>query len=488
MACVLRPLMLCSKGKGIPLEDHPCNARSGDRARHALNRRCCPYLGVSALMGAAVIGAGGLLALLALAILVPVVFTLARFALIPFDFVGDVACYIARPRHRFALHEWLWTIKESFKRAGTDRIVLLAHSLGSVAAAQALKRPSSTGQDSTVSLVTFGSPLLVLSEVFPATVETPAKLAEVLRRGEVALWANLWRTSDVIGRALLSSTSTDYADVALGSGGHVHYWKDPRACEWIVRHAILGETPPIESPIGGSTSKRIRVALSTRFGVAFGLLAAILGLGLGLLFTGEVVVLLRSYVPVAWESFSTAWNRLAAPRQLGQWDWVKLIIGWSLFAFLGALGVAAENSASVLRLVGGLAGTAVAVWFGWLGGPRAVPCAALGLTSIAYVIKQVFGLCGGHIVGVTASVRVDHGDPPRRLTLRLPDGTCKEVDVQSFGTKATISIVKFRVPCGVSCVHVSSRGFEDVAWNVAYELNTLTLNRTAVPNDSGELV
>lgn len=177
----------------------------------------------------------------------------------------------------------LWRIHD---RGG--RVVLAAHSQGSVIAAAALLQPHSRPDDDVVALVTFGSPLRSLHGwAFPAyfSDEVLRQLAPPGGTAGVAVheWRNFYYLTDYIGGAVLApdagaeAEAGERVDIELpdpstswhiygqpepAAGRHSGYWTDPAV--WLTVDRLAGEvatatsvprprTPP-ES--GGTVSAR----------------------------------------------------------------------------------------------------------------------------------------------------------------------------------------------------------------------------------------
>jgi hypothetical protein len=170
----------------------------------------------------------------------------------------------------------LWRIHD-----GGGRVVLAAHSQGTVIAAAALLQPHHRPDDDVVALVTFGSPLRTLyGWAFPAYFSD-----EVLRRlatqeSDTGMhdWRNFYYLTDFIGGAALApgsaaglrvdvelpdpSTSWHiYGEPQPVAGRHSGYWTDPEV--WLEVDQLAAElatTLPVpEAPAGGSAGAPISV-------------------------------------------------------------------------------------------------------------------------------------------------------------------------------------------------------------------------------------
>ncbi len=126
-------------------------------------------------------------------------------------------------------------------------IVVAGHCLGSVLAAHsALELPKEFVSSHKVVLLTMGSPLRLMSSLFPGVVKTPAELSSAYAEtGRVSQWVNMWRDCDVVGRDLCDSGLNGLSEFSLGAGGHPDYWSDKRLWGKVI--AIL-QTPVTEIP------------------------------------------------------------------------------------------------------------------------------------------------------------------------------------------------------------------------------------------------
>jgi len=152
-----------------------------------------------------------------------------------FDFVADVVAYVARSQRRREIESALFQIVVAVaKRAPDAKILLIGHSLGSVLTSHvALQLKEETR--GRIILVTLGSPLRLMSRVFPLQIHSPDKIEkEFGRTGAVVFWANLWRDCDFIGRELIPSESTRFAEKSLGNGPHWNMWSDARLWEAVI--------------------------------------------------------------------------------------------------------------------------------------------------------------------------------------------------------------------------------------------------------------
>jgi hypothetical protein len=140
------------------------------------------------------------------------------------DFGFDVLHYGGNEKHRTLLIESLTkSIRWFHAQAPDASIIVVGHSLGSVAAAQTIA--SSLACESWLShvvLVTLGSPLNYIGRVFPKSVPPTRKLADAICAANVR-WINLWRRSDPIGK-FLDIGDIETVQYCVGPGGHLDYW------------------------------------------------------------------------------------------------------------------------------------------------------------------------------------------------------------------------------------------------------------------------
>ena len=155
-----------------------------------------------------------------------------------FDFVGDVASYVARQVSRLEHEAALARIVEVVSRqAPNARILLVGHSLGSVLVTHALLKanilPSANRR---VTLITLGSPLKLMNRVFPKLIRSPDEISRGCEGStSVLFWVNLWRDCDYIGRELAPTQQAVFAETSLGNGPHWNMWSDKRLWSAMVK-------------------------------------------------------------------------------------------------------------------------------------------------------------------------------------------------------------------------------------------------------------
>jgi hypothetical protein len=133
-------------------------------------------------------------------------------------------------------------------QAPNAHLTIVAHSLGTVIASQALSSISDSeplpGQ---ITLITLGSPLNYLYRVFP-NVSSPRELSAAIC--SKARWINLWRRSDGIGRELDVEPGV-LAQYCIGEGGHEDYWGDGAVWKAVVYESLkIGDFSGKVSPPG----------------------------------------------------------------------------------------------------------------------------------------------------------------------------------------------------------------------------------------------
>lgn len=159
------------------------------------------------------------------------------------DVLLDVDNYLresprdATPRARIA--ERFVSLLRHLSASGYDRIVIVAHSQGTVISADVLRYLRAVPDPAItkpIRLYTMGSPLRQLyAEAFPylySWIEGDAHTPQV------DVWANVYRSGDYVGRTLWSDEATQAriwirnvpaqveprAEFCIGAGAHTHYW------------------------------------------------------------------------------------------------------------------------------------------------------------------------------------------------------------------------------------------------------------------------
>lgn len=229
---------------------------------------------LNAWLFAFLFGAGGIVAITQLSALI----TLLRPALAlaaDIEIYLRVAPYDRTPRAR--LLDRMLSLLSHLESSGYSRIVVVAHSQGTVVAADALRlreRLRSQGETAPpaiaekrprVSLITMGSPLQNLyATAFPylyswvqdSDADTDDGKVNAARAG-VDQWINLYKSGDYIGRFLWFSGTDDERfadnstvigrlssdgksfDTCIGYGGHTGYWSHPAVLDAVLAQTVI---------------------------------------------------------------------------------------------------------------------------------------------------------------------------------------------------------------------------------------------------------
>jgi len=156
-----------------------------------------------------------------------------------FDFFGDVAAFIGQSDRRARIEKTMVAIlNEAATRSPNAKILAVGHSLGSVLFASSLLRIKPEDAAATrVSLLTLGSPLRLLSYVFPDDIPTADQLLSAYdSKSTVTFWGNLWRDRDIIGRQIQPTVQSKFAEKSLGDGVHWGMWRDWLV--WLAAHEL----------------------------------------------------------------------------------------------------------------------------------------------------------------------------------------------------------------------------------------------------------
>jgi hypothetical protein len=119
---------------------------------------------------------------------------------------------------------------------GVSRLVIVAHSQGSVIALDELAHAWRPGElPPGISFVTIGSPISHLyHEYFPGPYP----------HWNDPWWANFYRTGDYVGTTIDPTSRCEFREQALGEGGHSNYWSDPRLVAALDRWHLFAYLPP----------------------------------------------------------------------------------------------------------------------------------------------------------------------------------------------------------------------------------------------------
>jgi hypothetical protein len=190
------------------------------------------------------------------------------------NLVRDVVYYLApdgggglRP-HQLRIQVALWKLIEKIQSSGASKIVLVAHSLGTVILIDTLLKhvhgASRSPRDCPIHIVTAGSPIrrLILRLVPHRLKDLPAIIEELSKATafRVASWKNTYRLFDYVGQALgHTALLKKMPNVPYDESGwfqdrplrplwrhpffHSNYWGDSRFAEVVALKAIAPEAP-----------------------------------------------------------------------------------------------------------------------------------------------------------------------------------------------------------------------------------------------------
>jgi hypothetical protein len=148
----------------------------------------------------------------------------------------DVVRYIGDPQLRhYVQAQFLTSITEL--SATSPRIIVAAHSLGTVITVDSLLSHQETGTKfESIDLVTAGSPLhRLLARFFPSAYPPVRVLADAIARAYPSMrWANVYRPTDYVGGSLPASRITNHCLFRSAWRTHSNYWGDAYAIRWLV--------------------------------------------------------------------------------------------------------------------------------------------------------------------------------------------------------------------------------------------------------------
>jgi hypothetical protein len=144
--------------------------------------------------------------------------------------LADVIRYLGLPPYRNALHDRLRRFIADIRGPESGRVLLIAHSLGSVIAIDFLSDPGCPlAPDSDISLITLGSPLgRLFARFFGQVYPQPPQLARWIRqRFPRFIWINIFRPLDYVG-GRLAAGERDIQNICTGELRRFHtgYWGD----------------------------------------------------------------------------------------------------------------------------------------------------------------------------------------------------------------------------------------------------------------------
>lgn len=179
----------------------------------------------------------------AVIVLVPLLAKQIRLAL---DLGHDVILYIHHghergrrvlSRHREAPRmgpvRWRFNqvVNHLVNHASVDRLVIVAHSQGTVIALDELAYSWGPGELPPISLVTCGSPISHLyGHYFPNVYPPWSEMQWDAFFQRLQRWANFYRLGDYVGTTIVppGSGRCEFREAAIGAGAHTGYFQDPR--------------------------------------------------------------------------------------------------------------------------------------------------------------------------------------------------------------------------------------------------------------------
>jgi len=163
-----------------------------------------------------------------------------------YDFIADVVFLVADRARRNALEVRLRELFEvTVAAVSPRRALVVAHSLGTILVTQAFASGrQSLSRD--VQLLTLGSPLNLMADVFGTVIDGPARLmSNNVFAANVRRWTNCWRDCDLIGRRLQRRGMNGLEEFSLGPGQHSNYWADAalwRTIDALISSAAVGNS------------------------------------------------------------------------------------------------------------------------------------------------------------------------------------------------------------------------------------------------------
>ncbi len=144
---------------------------------------------------------------------------------------ADVLRYVGVPNYRSRLLDAFEHLVIAQSSRG-QRLIIVAHSLGSAIALDALTRLPALVSSKDVVLVTMGSPTRrLLFRFFPGIFCDPNAAGELLAsKARTFLWLNIYRRFDPVGTSITGRQIRNIKlnDSTFGPGAHTNYWTDPK--------------------------------------------------------------------------------------------------------------------------------------------------------------------------------------------------------------------------------------------------------------------
>jgi hypothetical protein len=135
------------------------------------------------------------------------------------------------------------------KDRGVRKLVVVAHSQGSVIALDELAQAHAPELSSEVQLVTVGSPITHLYQhYFPNVYPGWSDPKWDLFFARVTHWVNLYRLGDYVGTRVQPPGRAPFQQQAIGPGSHTGYWRDPRLVAALAGEGLFAPRPAAAEP------------------------------------------------------------------------------------------------------------------------------------------------------------------------------------------------------------------------------------------------
>ena len=172
------------------------------------------------------------------------------------DLANDVVLYL------FKASQNDLSIRQAFRQTvnylvteqNVERLIVIAHSQGTIIAADELADPSleQLFQNLPITLVTMGSPLSHLYQhYFPSQYPDlqHSKWKKLFSR--VSMWVNIFRRDDYVGTQIDFPKRTDVTlhNQAIGLGGHLGYWRDKKVISALRHYNVFSQSENDNSKI-----------------------------------------------------------------------------------------------------------------------------------------------------------------------------------------------------------------------------------------------